>query len=1218
MKEAFQVAKRALPSLARVGVAWNPAESNSEAFTLKAREACRELGLTLLEANVDSSAAVTEAVQSLVARGAQALWVGGDNTMLSTLGSAIATARTARIPVFTIVPGAPDRGTLFDIGLDFQELGRIGGLLAGRRPAGPGPGDGAHPRRAGRSAAAPGGEHAGTGGLAGPLADSRRGAGRRHYRRGCHGHARARRAARGAGENMARGPDPVNQVQDVEEAEAGVLAGFRESGLVEGRDYVITIRNAQGDMATVSALVDAALGERADLLVTFSTPTLQAALQRARQRADRLHVCRRARSRRRGQDRHGPPAQRHRRLHGAGLRRHDRADPPRAASVQSLGTLFVPAEVNSVFNRNLLEAACRKAGLDLIEVPANTSSDVPDAAWRWRPASGRDLPDSRQPHRFGVPDRRNRPPARPPSDLRVPDQPGARRRRRDRRARLRRRRTAIRGDGRSRDARRTARRHAVSGGGKTQPDREPLGGTPHRPHHSAGSRREGRRGRGSLADMEITRRAVEGWTELAIVGRLDGYWAEHLDAGLADAVREGHHKLRLDLSNVSFVSSAGIGVLVKFYKRLEAIHGALVIVRASGPVRTVLDMTRLTAMLVDDTPDNPGTLTLGSTVVRRGLLCELFELEAGARMRVRAIGGEQQSARRRIVRSRRSPCRARASTIAVGIGAFGAGDADGLHRFGEFLAVSGAAACLPADGTEVPDYLVASGAEAATVRVSRGVVCDGAFARHLRFETTDRSGVVPLADVAAVCLEMSRSEAAAVVIMAETSALIGAALRTSPFDADTTDLFDFPDVRRRLTFTAEPAFRGSLALVVGVVQKGDGPVPAAQLRPLGGEGNLAGHFHAAAFSFRPFKKGRLVLGDTVRTLFEDTGVQGVLHLLNDNRPVVGVGQSEFTRGACWIGAIARMTLLIGALTVGLILSLLALGVFISFRIFEFPGHHRGWLDHPGRGGGRRAARSRRAPGHRHRWQRFFGDYRGRADRRHSHPLPHQRAAVGHPGDDRALLDQPPRDGPQQRAAARGADPRHASRARGGAAVGSTADLRIWGWDVAMRDAAMLVLALAGVASVGLLIYVFRTNIGTAMQAAGDNPQMIRALGVNVENMVVLGLAVSNGLVALSGALLAQYQGFADVQMGIGMVVWGLASIIIGEALVGVRQLGLIITGAVMGSVLFRLLVAIALRGGLNPNDLKLVTAAFVFLALVLPGLVTRLSSGRRKRQAEAR
>src|SRR5881397_2236737 len=107
-------------------------------------------------------------------------------------------------------------------------------------------------------------------------------------------------------------------------------------------------------------------------------------------------------------------------------------------------------------------------------------------------------------------------------------------------------------------------------------------------------------------------------------------------------------------------------------------------------------------------------------------------------------------------------------------------------------------------------------------------------------------------------------------------------------------------------------------------------------------------------------------------------------------------------------------------------------------------------------------------------------------------------------------------------------------------------------------------------------------------------------------MIVLGLAISNGLIAVAGGLLTQYQGFADVQMGIGMVVWGLASIIIGEALVGVRDLGLVITGAVMGSVLFRLIVAVALRGGLNPNDLKVVTAVFVFIALVLPAVLQRM------------
>src|SRR4030095_10351181 len=127
-----------------------------------------------------------------------------------------------------------------------------------------------------------------------------------------------------------------------------------------------------------------------------------------------------------------------------------------------------------------------------------------------------------------------------------------------------------------------------------------------------------------------------------------------------------------------------------------------------------------------------------------------------------------------------------------------------------------------------------------------------------------------------------------------------------------------------------------------------------------------------------------------------------------------------------------------------------------------------------------------------------------------------------------------------------------------------------------------------------------------MRATGDNSDMIRALGVNDENMIILGLAVSNGLIALGGTLLAQYQCFADVQMGVGMAGWGLASVISGEALVGTRQLGLSITGAVMGSVLFRLLVAIALRMGLNPNDLKLATALFVFLALITPALLKRL------------
>jgi len=157
--------------------------------------------------------------------------------------------------------------------------------------------------------------------------------------------------------------------------------------------------------------------------------------------------------------------------------------------------------------------------------------------------------------------------------------------------------------------------------------------------------------------------------------------------------------------------------------------------------------------------------------------------------------------------------------------------------------------------------------------------------------------------------------------------------------------------------------------------------------------------------------------------------------------------------------------------------------------------------------------------------------------------------------------------------------------------------------MANKEMTILLSTLLIVSVFGIVLYLFlKTNLGTAMRATGNNPQMIRALGVNTNHMIILGLAIANALIALSGAILAQFQGFADVQMGIGMLVWGLASVIIGEAVIGDKSIGSLIVGAVLGSLIFRLLVAIALRWGMNPNDLKLITAIFVFIALVLPSL----------------
>jgi prevent-host-death family protein len=128
--EAFRLARAMSANLAIVGVAWNPAESNSEAQLKVARPAAHDLGIELLEATVESTSSVGEAASSLVSRGARALWVPGDVMVLAAIDTVVAVARRAHIPVFTSIPGNAPHGTLFDLGADYHEVGRLAGVLA--------------------------------------------------------------------------------------------------------------------------------------------------------------------------------------------------------------------------------------------------------------------------------------------------------------------------------------------------------------------------------------------------------------------------------------------------------------------------------------------------------------------------------------------------------------------------------------------------------------------------------------------------------------------------------------------------------------------------------------------------------------------------------------------------------------------------------------------------------------------------------------------------------------------------------------------------------------------------------------------------------------------------------------------------------------------------------------------------------------------------------
>ncbi|MGN7471614.1 ABC transporter permease [Brevibacillus sp. SAFN-007a] len=146
-----------------------------------------------------------------------------------------------------------------------------------------------------------------------------------------------------------------------------------------------------------------------------------------------------------------------------------------------------------------------------------------------------------------------------------------------------------------------------------------------------------------------------------------------------------------------------------------------------------------------------------------------------------------------------------------------------------------------------------------------------------------------------------------------------------------------------------------------------------------------------------------------------------------------------------------------------------------------------------------------------------------------------------------------------------------------------------------------VVFLIGILLLKLVIdWFLHTDLGLDLRATGDNPKMIRSFGVNTDTTTIIGLALSNGLVAVSGAWVAQYQGFADVGMGIGMIVIGLASVIVGEVLFGSSSIFRVTLAVILGSIVYRMVIALALQAGLNPSDMKLITALIVIVALTVP------------------
>jgi anti-anti-sigma factor len=410
--------------------------------------------------------------------------------------------------------------------------------------------------------------------------------------------------------------------------------------------------------------------------------------------------------------------------------------------------------------------------------------------------------------------------------------------------------------------------------------------------------------------MEIVTQQLGDALEVKVKGRLDNYWTEHLRRNLEEVIREGAHGILLNLAEISFLSSAGVGLLVKFHTQLKGIGGSLVITHPSDRVKQVLDLCRLSPILLAEKV--PLVLPLHKTEVRcfstPDASFEVIECAPNQSLICERIGDPGLL---KGCRFGPEDCRTvtyTPATFGLGLGAFGEAFEDAQTRFGEFLAVGGSAAYLPTDGTNVPDFMVSSGELVPEMNVLYGLRCEGGFTHLIRFDTADLEGPISLSGLVQTALGISGAVLIGMVMVAESAGLVGAALRRSPASAaGIRDApFKYPEVRSWLSFSTERLYSRSLALVSGIGASSECAPLTPMLRPLGAKALPIGHFHAAAFSYRPLKKGNIDLNATVTTLFETETLQGVLHLLSDTREAAGPQQSEFVRGACWISTASEI------------------------------------------------------------------------------------------------------------------------------------------------------------------------------------------------------------------------------------------------------------------------------------------------------------------------
>lgn len=404
-----------------------------------------------------------------------------------------------------------------------------------------------------------------------------------------------------------------------------------------------------------------------------------------------------------------------------------------------------------------------------------------------------------------------------------------------------------------------------------------------------------------MNNLEIKRENRGEGITLNCSGRLDANWAGHLNDYIDELVREGLYHISLDLIGIEYLSSAGIRSLVSQYKNLKSVNGHFHILAMSENVNEVLNMVGMLEMLTKpptetivhhEDQETQDHLEIDEFSFRLSTLAPNGKSSLG-------VYGQPELVKKSGFKAKDARLfNSGENNFAIGLGAIGNSYDECKNRFGEYIMLGKNIAYLPADGSKKPDYMLSSGNLVASITELYGLHFEGNFSHLIRFDSKMSNAGIGLSRLVEGINKLSTLNNFAMVMLAESDGLIGTSLNAPPIEG--RKIFGFPEIKDTFNFTTEPAHYKMLTLSVGCFSFERKEGDAKFLRPMKPNSPVNGHIHSAVFPYVPLKKTAIDLNETIDYLFHNSELTDVLHLINDSREIVGLGESRFVHGFCWI------------------------------------------------------------------------------------------------------------------------------------------------------------------------------------------------------------------------------------------------------------------------------------------------------------------------------